>query len=322
MEILQQGQDVTLVAGDDNQATIYKGIIHDLLVEAGQDGRQIESIFEFRRKRYILRYISPLHLIDPLMDEFTPELCRTMHDILRFIHEKSVAELVETAREGNAKLKKQGTVTQLELPVPAGILVMDMGGGLRKGEQEGKASFEQITSIPFKAIVKGMIHPGAWHSDAVALNARDLLSSMMRMPDIENVTASTVGYNVAVISREYMNMSIRFGYHFNMVDCFCSENAKNNHIYFRFTGGATDLVKRSRRLALIARILKEYDYSINIKGDLLIARLAGLDQEEMAKVLDQTGRLISFARQLDAALQSDQAVERYARKFLEGVYVV
>lgn len=322
LEILQQGQDITLVAGDDNQATIYKGIIHDLLVEAGQDARQIESVFEFRRKRYILRYISPLHLIDPFMDEFTPERCRTMHDILRFIHEKSVAELVETARQGDAKLKKQGTVTRLELPVPAGILVMDMGGGLQPGKEEGKTTFDQITSIPFKAIVKGMIHPGTWHSDAVALKAQDLLSSMMRMPDIENVTASTAGFNVAVISREYMNMSIRFGYHFNMVDCYCSENARNNHVYFRFTGGATDLVKRSRRLALIARILKEYGYTMKIKGDLLIARLAGLNQEEMVKVLDQTGRLISFARQLDATLQSDQAVERYARNFLEGVYVV
>ncbi len=319
-EILKQGQDITLVAGEGNTSMIYSGIIRELLTKAGEDQQQMESVYEFRRKRYILRYISPLHLIDPLMDEFTPERCRTLHDILRFIHEKAVAELVDSAREGSVRMKRQSAVVQLDLTIPTGIVVMDLGGGLREGDQEGKATFEQIDSLPFRAIVKGMIHPGAWHSEAVALTAQDFLSSMMRMPDIASATGSTAGYNVAVISREYVNMSIRFGYHFNMIDCFMSENARNNHIYFRFAGGATDLLKRSRRLELIAKILKEYGFNIKIKGDLLIARLAGLRQEDMEQVLDQTGRLIAYARQLDAALHDDNAVDRYARDFLAGVY--
>ncbi|MDH4028082.1 MAG: hypothetical protein OEU95_04550, partial [Nitrospirota bacterium] len=41
----------------------------------------------------LLKYISPLNLVDPLLDNFTPEACRTIHDILRFIHAKSAAEL-------------------------------------------------------------------------------------------------------------------------------------------------------------------------------------------------------------------------------------
>ena len=94
----------------------------------------------------------------------------------------------------------------------------------------------------------------------------------------------------------------------------------NNHIYFRFAGGATDLAKRSRRLELIANILKEYGFNIKIKGDLLIARLAGLNQVEMEQVLDQTGRLIAYARQLDAVLQDDADIAVYAKKFFDGVY--
>ncbi len=319
-EVLKFGHDITLVAAEDNRTTIYQGIVRDVLLKTGGDARQMEDVYEFRRKRYIIRYISPLNLIDPLMDEFTPERCRTMHDILRFMHEKSVAELVESARSGGTKLRKRGTVTQLDLPVPAGILVMDMGGGLGHGIREGKATFDQITSIPFKAIVKGMIHPGAWHSETVALKAQDFLSSMMRMPDITAATDSTAGYNIAVISQEYVNMSIRFGYHFNMIDCYCSENARNNHIYFRFAGGATDLTKRSRRLELLARILREYGFAIKIKGDLLTARLAGHERKEMETILDQMGRLIAYARQLDALLHDDSAVDRYAQKFLAGIY--
>jgi len=321
-ETLKHGQDITVVAEEENKVLVYRGIIRDVLMKSGQDMNQMEDIYEFRKKRYILRYLSPLNLIDPLMDEFTPERCRTMHDILRFEHEKAVAELVESARGGSATLKRRGAVTRLDLPVPAGILVMDMGGGLEPSAQDGAATFDRITSIPFRAIVGGMIHPGAWHSDAVALKTRDFLSSMMRMPDITNATDSTAGYNVAIISREYVNMSIRFGYHFNMVDCFCSGTAKNNHIYFRFAGGATDLTKRSRRLELIARVLTVYGFNIKIKGDLLIARLAGINQTDMEKVLDQTGRLIAFARQLDAVLHDDVAVERYAGNFLDGIYEI
>ncbi len=320
MESLKHGQDITVVAGDDNKMSVYSGIIRDVLIKSGQDMNRMDDIYEFRKKRYILRYLSPLNLIDPLMDEFTPERCRTMHDILRFMHEKAVAELVESARGGSITLKKRTAVTKLSLPVPTGILVMDIGGGLEPGGQNGEATFDRITSIPFRAIVGGMIYPGAWHSDAVALKTGDFLSSMMRMPDIVNATDSTVGYNVAIISREYVNMSIRFGYHFNMVDCYCSETPKNNHIYFRFAGGATDLTKRSRRLELIARVLAAYGFNIKIKGDLLIARLAGINQADMEKVLDQTGRLISFARQLDAVLHDEAAVERYANNFINGVY--
>jgi pyruvate,water dikinase len=317
-EILKPGQDITLVAEDDGTSALYEGIIRGLIAQSGKGSAGMEDVYEYRRKRYILRYISPLNLVDPLMEEFTPEGCRTLHDILRFIHEKSVAELVDSAREGNVKFRKRGALIPLELPVPAGIVVMDMGGGLDIGADGRRATFEQITSVPFRAIIRGMLYPGAWHSEPVALKANDLLSSMMRMPDIDS--GNPAGYNVAVISREYVNLSIRFGYHFNMVDCYCGENAKNNHVYFRFVGGATDMVKRSRRLELIARILREHGFNIRIKGDLLIARLAGLNTEEMEKVLDQAGRLISYSRQLDAVLHDDAAIERHAKNFLAGVY--
>lgn len=320
VHILKDRGHITVLASDDNRSAVFSGTVPGLAAKAGQNARQMENVYEFRRRRYLLRYITPLHLIDPLMEEFTPERCRTVHDILRFIHEKSVAELVESGREGNARLKKQGTAVELLLPVPAGILVMDIGGGLNKVTEGRTATFEEIASLPFRALIKGMIHPGAWHSEVVSLSAQDFLSSMMRMPDITIDSGSGPGYNVAVISREYVNMSIRFGYHYNMIDCYMSDNARNNHIYFRFAGGATDLVKRSRRLELITKILKEFGFNIKIKGDLLIARLAGLGREDMEQVLDQTGRLISYARQLDAALHDDDAVDRHVRDFLAGVY--
>jgi len=154
------------------------------------------------------------------------------------------------------------------------------------------------------------------------LQAQDFFSSMMRMPDIVSDSKTYLRYNVAVISREYVNLNLRFGYHYNMMDCYCSDKARDNHIYFRFTGGATDIIKRSRRIDLIARILREYGFTMKIQGDLIIARLSNISREEMENILDQTGRLIAFTRQLDAVLHDDEAVRHYAEKFLSGDYAL
>ncbi|HTG00343.1 MAG TPA: PEP/pyruvate-binding domain-containing protein [Nitrospirota bacterium] len=317
--ILKHGQEVTVIADADRLA-VYDGIIPEALGSTGRDFSRMEAVYEYRRKRYILRYISTLHLIDPLMNDFMPERCRTLHDILRFMHEKAVAELVDTAREAGRSFKKRNGVVPLDLPVPAGIMVMDLGGGLVDAGPVKTVGQDTVASVPFRAILRGMLRPGAWHADPVRLKARDFLSSMIRMPDLATAHDSTAGYNVAVISANYVNMSIRFGYHFNMLDAFCSGNAKNNHLYFRFAGGATDLVKRSRRLELISRILGSLGMSVKMKGDLLIGRISGLPHAQMEELLEKTGTLIAYARQLDAVLHDDRDVDRYEWQFLKGNY--
>ncbi len=314
-ESLKHGQPVTVVAGDDNRSAIYGGIVPDLVARADRNARRMENVYEFRRKRYLLRSITPLNLVDPLRDEFTPKACRTLHDVLRFIHEKSVAALIDGARRG----VRSGAV-RLDLSVPAGIMLIDIGGGVDNPENHDQVTAGQISSIPLRAVINGMTLPGLWRSDAVPLGMNDFMTSMLRVPDITAGPAGRVEQNMAVISREYANISLKFGYHFIVMDCFCSEQARNNHIYFRFAGGATDMTKRSRRLQLIAAILEEYGFNIKTKGDLILARLANIQQEDAVKVLDQLGRLFSYTRQLDAVLNDDRAVERYVRSFLEGKY--
>lgn len=316
---LKQGQKVTLQVAEDGSIAVYDGIHRELIEYVQKISMKMEDVYEYRKKRFVLRYISPLNLVDPLLDNFLPERCKTVHDILRFMHEKSVAELLESARYGTSMLKRHAAV-KLDLPIPTGIIVIDIGGGLSIPPGGEKAVFEQITSVPLRAIVKGMMYPGVWQSQAVSLKVNDFLSSMMRMSDITAGDSEYVGFNVAVASSEYMNLSLRFGYHFNMIDCYCSQKTRNNHLYFRFVGGATDIVKRSRRIELLAVILREFGFSIKTKGDLIIARLANVGEDELVRLLDQTGRLIAFTRQLDAVLNDDSDVELYARNFIEGKY--
>jgi pyruvate,water dikinase len=323
--ILRHGQEITVDVRDENNS-VYDGIIQELAGYPYSDSPAMESVYEYRKKRYVLRYISPLNLIDPSVDDFAPEGCKTIHDILRFMHEKSIAEIVESATHG---VNLKGSIAvKLELPIPADILVVDIGGGLEPAvdiakEHIGKrdtVTVEQITSIPLKAVIKGMLHPGAWHSETIPLGMNDLITSMTRMSDIVSESRTKVFQNVAIASKEYVNLNMKFGYHFNILDCYCSEKARNNHIYFRFAGGATDILKRSRRVKLIAEVLKVYGFSIWTKGDLLVARLANMERDEIVNILDWLGRLIAYIRKLDALLRDDSAIERYAKRFVEGNY--
>jgi len=311
--LLTSGQEIT-VQVDSDGATVYDGLVRGLVARAERDSARMEDLFEFRRKRYLLRYIAPLNLVDPLRDEFTPQACRTFHDILRFIHEKSVAGLIEGAE------RVKGGAVKLELPVPAGLMVIDIGGGIDNPAGKSSVTPGQVTSLPLRAIIAGMTQPGLWRSDAVPLRVNDFMASMLRVPDITTESGGRVETNMAVVSREYANISLKFGYHFIILDCFCSEKAKNNHIYFRFAGGATDMTKRSRRLQLLAAILEEYGFAIKTKGDLIVARMANMPQRDAEALLEQMGRLFSYTRQLDAVLNDEVSVERYTRAFLEGNY--
>lgn len=308
--LLRHGQEITLYADEKGSFAVCEGLAEEILAFREDAWRTLEELYEFRRKKYIMRFISPLNLVNPLTDEFTPGKCKTMHDILRFMHEKSVQGLIDASMS----MAGRGGLKKLELPIPAGINVIDIGGGLST-ESGDKVTFEQILSEPLRAVVQGMLHPGAWHSEAVSLQARDFLTSMMRMEDITSDGIKYAGNNVAVISKEYLNLTLRFGYHFNLLDCYCSEKSSNNHVYFRFVGGATDISKRSRRIQLIAEILKEYGFISSTKGDLIIARLSHIEKDEILNILDMAGRLIAFTRQLDAVLNDDSDIERYKKNF-------
>ncbi len=56
---------------------------------------------EFRLLRRLLKRIAPLHLIDPQSAEFAPAGCTSVHDVIRFVHEKAIQELMDLPRSSN-----------------------------------------------------------------------------------------------------------------------------------------------------------------------------------------------------------------------------
>ena len=200
-------------------------------------------------------------------------------------------------------------------------MVIDIGDGLAAGTPEGDVPFDAVTSLPFRAIVQGMLTPGVWHRTAMPVGIRDLMSSMLSAPP-DVLDGHYTGHNIAVVGRNYVNLCFRFGYHFNIIDAYCGEVERENHIYFRFLGGATDLTKRSRRARLIAEILTGLEFSVRTKGDLVIARAGNMAQKEMEQTLDSLGRLVGFTRQLDVRLDSEAALGHYFKAFLRRDYGV
>jgi pyruvate,water dikinase len=78
------------------------------------------------------------------------------------------------------------------------------------------------------------------------------------------------------------------------------------------------MTRRSRRAQLLAHILSKFHFKVDIKGDLVVARVLHLPQEEMEARLKVLGRLIGFTRQLDIQLKSDADIPQFMESFLEG----
>ncbi len=305
--LLQDGQDVTVDAEDN---VVYKGIVPELR-DYGLAEDPIEDTYEYRLLRRVLKKIAPLRLIDPSEESFRPEGCRSLHDITRFVHEKAVEELVRgnIYRGGAAK-----HAPRLDCPIPLDLFLIDIGDGLQSGAGN-RVTPKEILSIPMKAILRGLAIPGAWESEPMSVDFTSFMSSLTRTTTPELAKTGFLGQNLAVLSRQYVNLSLRLGYHFTMIDAYASERVDDNYIYFRFFGGVTDAKRRSRRAQFLASSLALNDFRVEVQGDLVVGRLKGLEMLDLISRLSLLGVLIGFTRQLDVRMVNDNDISRFVEKF-------
>ena len=309
-QILSNGLEITV---DAEENIIYKGIIKELLAYETEAEDVFRELKEYKMLRQLLRKISPLVLIDPNNPSFIAKNCQTYHDILRFCHEKAVQELI-SINVSSRRFRTIKTKT-LELTVPLGLSVIDLGDGLfHHLSSDSIESTQQIRSIPMRALLEGLETPGVWSTEPVQFKFGDLMSSMTRYSFSEK-TGKYTGQNLAVISEKYMNLNLRLGYHFNVIDTYVSENINDNYIYFRFVGGVTETERRYLRAILLKEILEKLNFIVTVTGDLVIARLKKWDADQILIILKNIGKLIGFSRQLDTQMQSQESVEKYLHEF-------
>jgi len=310
--VLESGQEVTV---DAERKVVYAGRINALLHHQLLERASFEATYEFQLLRRLLKRIAPLTLIDPQSPNFAPRGCKTFHDVVRFIHEKSIQSLVQIGKNPGALLSRGGKRLRAELPL--NLILIDIGGGLDPAVGKGAWVVpDQIVSRPMRALWAGMASPDAWSTDPISTDFKGFVSSMTRTPAAAVSSQELHGLNVAVLGANYLNLTLRVGYHFTVVDASIGASSERNSIFFRFIGGATDISRRSRRATLLGSIMEKFGFKVEGAGDLVIARAINRTSQQCERQLSLIGRLIGFARQLDMLMTDDDSVDVYYERFM------
>ncbi len=308
-QVLQPGQEVTV---DANYNNVYAGIITELLEPPGHAKmNDLADSPVFRTLKAVLKKVVPLNLINPQSETFTPEGCRTIHDIVRFAHEFSMREMFKLTEN---ELRGGREVVDLDSNLPFKVCILNLGGGLKKGWKR-KIRPEQITSIPFKAFWQGLTAM-RWPQGKPA--GTQSLSSVFVKSEAE-VAQGADPYrdqSYVVLSENYMNFSIRLGYHLSTVEAYVSDQINDNYITFTFRGGGSTPERRERRARLIEAIIDRMDLTYQRKGDTIEARLAKYPLEQMTQRLILFGKLTLYTKQLDMVLFSEGIVDWYIKDFI------
>lgn len=304
---LPDGAWITMVA---DTATVYQGKVSEF-AEAPKPLKQ--DIFESpirRRMRDVMNRASPLNLTDPKAPSFSPEGCQTIHDIIRFSHETIMKEMFGLS--GDARESVQSV--KMTANIPLSLYFIDLGGGLKENLTTCDAiTPDSIESVPMKALWSGLSHPGITWSGTVSLSTGNIMALMTSEPP-PHVDS------YAIVSGDYVNLSVKFAFHYTNIDILCGDDAEQNYISLQFAGGAGSYYGRFMRINFLGEVLQRLGFTLNISGDLLEASLKGYESEAMKKTLDQLGRLLASSRSLDLAIPSQTKVGPMIEAFFRGDY--
>ncbi|NDY55445.1 pyruvate, phosphate dikinase [Desulfovibrio sulfodismutans] len=261
------------------------------------------------------RMILPLNLTDAYGPTFSIQEIKSLHDVVRYVHEKAVIALFET---GDAVAEQTfSLVRRLRDGAGLSFLIIDLGGGLVPGRSATVGS-EDILCEPLAALCRGMATPGLrWGKPPPIPGVSGLISRSM----LDGRSERPVGNpNYALAARDYLNVNARVDYHFAMIDAVCGANPRENSIRFRFKGGGTARVQRERRARFVEEVLREEEFYTTRQGDMVTAALVEGSRETVQDKMEMLGRFLGFSRLLDAVMIDDDMPGRVARAFRAGDY--
>ncbi len=322
--VIPSGVSITVDAGS---GLVYEGEVPvSLLASEGSPDYQVNSVFPqqvesasgFVLLQKIVEHMVPLHLTNPRDPGFRADQCMTLHDVTRYIHEKSYEEMF---RVGQKLGDLRSSSFRLDVFLPIDLYIVDLGGGVKASVRGRKVKPSHITSVPLSALLKGMLHEKLPRYGPRPIDAGGLFSVMMRHALTDPLQeASFRDPCYALVSEYYLNYTGRVGYHFSVVDTYCCSTPNKNYISILFRGGAADRIRRSRRARAIAAVLKHYGFSAEVTTDVVSARLSKATMEETQHQIEMVGRLFQFFRQMDAAMSSDESIEVVKEAFINEDY--
>jgi pyruvate,water dikinase len=280
-------KDIGEVGLDSTRKTVYAGLPWPNLPE-----RDLSRRSRRQDKPGVLReLIFGLNLTDPAASNFTPAGCKSIHDIIRFVHQKAVISLFDLGDQQVKNLKESFKI--LDSAIPLHLTVLDTGDTIDQNfSNRKKVPPEAIISEPFQALWSGIADPDIQMGDR----------------------------NYIIVGPEYLNFNARLAYHYTMIDALVCDKSHNNYIIFRFRGGGAARARRGLRARFLTGVLRLIGFSVDQREDLVTAWYKGYMKDACKEKLEILGKLMGCARQLDMLTADVHKVNYYIENFIGGNY--
>ena len=315
LDALENGQEVTVDAA---APVVYPGRIEAVLQHDGAASVDVPDSPVRKALKKALAHIAPLNLVDPDSLDFKPTNCRTMHDITRFCHEQSVREVFTF---GSDTAFPEYASKQLHHNVPMQWWVLDLGNGFKQPVKGKYVHLEEIVCGPMLALWDGMVAI-PWDGPP-AVSGRGLGSVLFQAtanPALANPFSKPyANRNYFIISRHFMNLQSRFGFHFTTVEALAGERPEENYLSFSFKGGAADSKRKAGRARFIGALLEDLAFQVTVTEDVVTARLTHIEQRDVEVGVKIVGYLLMHTRQLDMIMGEPAAVEHYRTKMQNDI---